>query len=83
MYAQVISANGSHTLVTASTVEKSIKKELKNCGNIVAAEAVGKEIAKRAMDKGIVRVAFDRSGFKYHGRVKSLANSARENGLIF
>jgi len=83
IYAQVISGNGSEVIVSASTVEKSIKQGLKYCGNIYAAESVGKEIAKRAIDKGITKVVFDRSGFKYHGRVKSLATSARESGLIF
>jgi large subunit ribosomal protein L18 len=69
--------------VSASTLEKSLRDNLKNTGNIEAAEAVGKSIAEKAKAAGIENVAFDRSGFKYHGRVKALADAARENGLQF
>lgn len=82
-YAQIISGSGSQVLVSASTVEKSVKDNLGYGGNITAAEQVGKEIAKRSIRCGITHVAFDRSGFKYHGRVKALADAARENGLNF
>lgn len=85
IYAQVIAPNGSEVLVAASTVEKSIveKLKLKNTGNKDAAAAVGKTIAERAVEKGIKDVSFDRSGFKYHGRVQALAVAAREAGLQF
>lgn len=68
-------------LASASTVEKLIKSELPNTGNIAAAEQIGSEIAKRALALGITNVAFDRSGFKYHGRIKALADAARAAGL--
>ena len=80
-YAQVIEPNGSKVVVQASTVEADIKKSLKHTGNIDAAVAVGKAVAERAKASGIETVAFDRSGFKYHGRIKALADAARENGL--
>lgn len=83
IYAQILSPDASQTLVSASTLEKAIGKGLKNPGNVEAARKVGAEIAKRAKDKGISEVAFDRSGFKYHGRVKALADAAREGGLQF
>lgn len=83
IYAQVIAPNGSEVLASASTVEGDMKKSLKGTGNVDAASAVGKAIAERAKSAGITRVAFDRSGFKYHGRVKALADAARENGLEF
>lgn len=70
-------------VAAASTVEPDLKKELGATGNIAAASAVGKAIAERAKAAGVTRVAFDRSGFKYHGRVKALADAARENGLEF
>ena len=78
IYAQVFDSQGSKVLATASTVG-----ELKATGNVDAAKAVGKAIAERAKAKGITQVAFDRSGFKYHGRVKALADAAREHGLEF
>lgn len=81
-YAQVISAEGN-VLAAASTVEKAISEGLKATGNIEAATAVGKAIAERAVAKGVEKVSFDRSGFKYHGRVKALADAAREAGLQF
>lgn len=83
MYAQVIDPTGSRVVAAASTVEPDLKKELGVTGNIAAASAVGKAIAERAKAAGVTRVAFDRSGFKYHGRVKALADAARENGLEF
>lgn len=83
IYAQLIAPSGSEVLASASTLEKEIKGSLKSTGNIEAAEAVGKAIAQRAIEKGVKEVAFDRSGFKYHGRVKALADAAREAGLQF
>ncbi|OGT95343.1 MAG: 50S ribosomal protein L18 [Gammaproteobacteria bacterium RIFOXYB2_FULL_38_6] len=83
MYAQIISPEENCVLVSASTVEKELKSELKNFGNKSAAASVGKLIAERALKADIKKVAFDRSGFKYHGRVKALAEAAREQGLEF
>lgn len=83
MYAQVTTADGAKTLVCASTVEKELSKKLKATGNIDAAKEVGKLIAKRALAAGIRAVAFDRSGFAFHGRIKALADAAREDGLEF
>jgi len=83
IYAQVISSDGEKTLAVASTLDKVLRKELKSTGNTDAAVAVGKLIADRAKEKGVETVAFDRSGFKYHGRVKALAEAAREAGLKF
>ncbi len=84
MYAQVIAPCGSKIVASASTVDKAVKAELGGgTSNSSAAAAVGKAIAERAKAAGIEMVAFDRSGFKYHGRVKSLADAARENGLQF
>ncbi len=83
IYAQVISTDGTQTLVSASTLDKDIKAAATYTGNIDAATAVGKSIAEKAKKAGISNVAFDRSGFRYHGRVKALADAARENGLIF
>ena len=82
-YAQVIEPNGSKVVAQASTLEAEIKKGLKSSGNIEAATAIGKAIAERAKASGVEKVAFDRSGFKYHGRVKALADAARESGLQF
>ena len=82
-YAQVIDPSGSKVVASASTVEADIKKELKHTGNIAAASKIGQVIAQRAKASGVEKVSFDRSGFKYHGRVKALADSARENGLQF
>ena len=81
IYAQVIAANGSEVIAAASTVQGDIKTALKYTGNIEAAALVGKAIAERAKAAGIDSVAFDRSGFRYHGRVKALADAAREAGL--
>ena len=83
IYAQVIAPNGSEVLAAASTVEKAISEQVKYTGNKDAAAVVGKLVAERALAKGIQDVAFDRSGFKYHGRVQSLADAAREAGLQF
>ncbi|MCC2608170.1 50S ribosomal protein L18 [Planctobacterium marinum] len=83
IYAQLIAPTGSEVLAAASTVEADMRKDLKSTGNADAATAVGKAIAERAIEKGIKEVAFDRSGFKYHGRVKALAEAAREAGLQF
>ena len=83
IYAQIISPAGAKTEITASTLESAIKKEIGYGGNIAAAAVVGRLIAERAIAKGVDQVAFDRSGFKYHGRIKALADSARENGLKF
>ena len=82
IYAQVFDPQ-SRVVVTASTLQKDVAGELKATGNVDAAKAVGKAIAERAKAKGITQVAFDRSGFKYHGRVKALADAAREHGLEF
>jgi len=84
MYAQVIAADGEKVVVSASTLDKGVKTALAGpSGNVSAAASVGREIAVRAKAAGIERVAFDRAGFKYHGRVKALADAARENGLQF
>jgi len=82
IYAQIFDTE-SKVLVSASTVQKAVSEGLKNTGNSEAAAAVGKAIADRAKAAGISEVAFDRSGFKYHGRVKALAEAAREHGLQF
>ncbi len=81
IYAQVIAADGVKVLASASTVQAEVKASLKNTGNIDAATAVGKVIAEKAKAAGIKQVAFDRSGFRFHGRVKALADAAREAGL--
>ena len=81
IYAQIIAAEGDKVLATASTLEKDLREG--STGNIDAASAVGKLIAERAVAAGITSVAFDRSGFKYHGRFKALADAAREAGLEF
>ncbi|MBI5658593.1 MAG: 50S ribosomal protein L18 [Nitrosomonadales bacterium] len=83
IYAQVISACGSRILASASSLEADVRKELANGGNAKAAAVVGKRIAEKARSAGIEAVAFDRGGYKYHGRVKALAEAAREHGLKF
>jgi len=83
IYAQVIDDFAGETLVSASTVDKEISEKVSNGGNKDAAKIVGEYIAKRALDKGIDTVVFDRGGYDYHGRVKALAEAARENGLKF
>jgi large subunit ribosomal protein L18 len=83
IYAQITSSEGSKVIATASSVEKEVRAQIKNGGNKKAAEAVGKRIAAKAKDKGIEAVAFDRGGYRYHGRVKALADAARAGGLKF
>ncbi len=83
IYAQVISVDGRSVLAAASTLQADLRKELASTSNLEAAVAVGTKIAQSARACGVERVAFDRSGFKYHGRVKGLADAAREAGLIF
>ncbi|MDO8955003.1 MAG: 50S ribosomal protein L18 [Gammaproteobacteria bacterium] len=83
IYAQIISGDSSMTIVSASTLEKEVRDQLKYTGNVSSAEVIGQLIAERALAKGVEEVAFDRSGFKYHGRVKALADSARKGGLKF
>jgi large subunit ribosomal protein L18 len=83
IYAQIISPEGSAVIASASSVDKQFREQNSYGGNIVAATTVGRMIAERAKAVGIAKVAFDRSGFKYHGRVKALADSAREHGLEF
>ena len=83
IYAQVIDDRGGRTLISASSVDKETKKGLKGGGNIASAKAVGKIIAERAKAAGVTKVVFDRGGYKYHGRVKALADAAREAGLQF
>lgn len=83
IYAQIIAADGGTVLAAASTVEKDVRKGTKVTGNIAAAAIVGARIAEKAKAAGIDTVAFDRSGFRYHGRVKALADAAREAGLKF
>ena len=83
IYAQIISAEGDKVLASAYTVEAEVRGSLKSGGNTEAAAVVGKRIAERAKTIGVEKVAFDRSGFQYHGRVKALAEAARENGLSF
>jgi large subunit ribosomal protein L18 len=82
IYAQIFDSN-SKVLASASTLQKTVREGLKNTGNATAAAAVGKAIAEKAVAAGIKQVAFDRSGFKYHGRIKALADAARANGLEF
>jgi len=83
IYAQLIAPDNSAVVASASTLDKQLKKQVKNGGNKEAAVLVGKVIAERAKKAGITQVAFDRSGFKYHGRIKALADAARENGMEF
>ncbi len=80
-YAQIIDDAKGQTLVSASTLEAEIRDQVRHGGNIEAARMIGKRIAEKALAAGIKRVAYDRSGFKYHGRIQSLADAARENGL--
>ncbi|MSQ99812.1 MAG: 50S ribosomal protein L18, partial [Gammaproteobacteria bacterium] len=82
-YAQVFDASGSKVIATASTVQQAVVGELKGTGNVEAAKAVGHAIAERAKAAGVTKVAFDRAGFMFHGRIKALAEAAREAGLEF
>ena len=83
IYAQIIDMNGDKVLASASTLEVEVRKDIANGGNVQAATSIGKRIAEKAKSLGIEKVAFDRSGFKYHGRIKALADAAREGGLVF
>lgn len=83
MYAQIIDDTAGNTLVAASTLEKEVKAELEKTNNVDAAAYVGTVIAKRALEKGITTVVYDRGGYLYHGKVAALAEAAREAGLIF
>ena len=83
IYAQIVAASGDKVLASASTLEADVRKDVKNGGNKAAAAIVGKRIAERAKALGIESVAFDRAGYRYHGRVQALADAAREAGLKF
>jgi large subunit ribosomal protein L18 len=83
IYAQLTSSAGEKVLASASTLEKEVREQIKNGGNRKAAEAVGARIAQKAKQAGIEAVAFDRAGYRYHGRVKALAEAARAGGLKF
>lgn len=83
MYAQIIVDTRGETLVSASTLSRELRGKLKSTGNVEAAKEVGRLIAKKALEKGIKKVVFDRNGFLYHGRVKAVAEGAREGGLEF
>ncbi len=83
IYAQIMTADGARVLACSSTLESTVKGSLKNTGNVDAARTIGRLVAERALAVGITTVAFDRSGFKYHGRVKAVADAAREAGLKF
>jgi large subunit ribosomal protein L18 len=83
IYAQITSASGDKVLAAASTAEKDLRTQLKHGGNRKAAEIVGQRIAEKAKQAGIEKVAFDRAGYRYHGRVKALADAARAGGLKF
>ena len=83
IYAQIIDPTGGKVIASASTLDKELRESIKNSGNKDAAAAIGKAIAERAKSAGISKVAFDRAGFKYHGRIQALADAAREAGLQF
>ncbi|OGI46304.1 MAG: 50S ribosomal protein L18 [Candidatus Muproteobacteria bacterium RBG_16_65_34] len=83
IYAQIVDKTGGRVLASASTLEREVRAGVKNGGNAEAARMVGKRIAEKAKAAGVTRVAFDRSGYMYHGRVKALADAAREGGLQF
>jgi large subunit ribosomal protein L18 len=83
LYAQVIDDTAGRTLAAASSVDKETRKQIKGGGNVAAAKIVGKAVAERARAKGVAEVVFDRGGYRYHGRVKALAEAAREAGLKF
>lgn len=83
IYAQIIDATGGKVVASASSMEKGLREQIKNGGNVDAAKLVGQSIAEKAKQAGIEQVAFDRSGFAFHGRVKALADAAREAGLQF
>jgi large subunit ribosomal protein L18 len=83
IYAQIVAPTGDKVLASASTLEADVRKDVKNGGNKAAAAVIGKRIAERAKAAGVETVAFDRSGYRYHGRVQALADAAREHGLKF
>lgn len=83
MYAQIIDDTVGHTLVSASTVQKDVKAELEKTNDVAAAAYLGTVIGKKAIEAGITEVVFDRGGFIYHGKIKALADAAREAGLVF
>jgi large subunit ribosomal protein L18 len=83
IYAQLIDASGGMVLTSASTIEKELREQIKNGGNVAAAKLVGQRIAEKAKALGVEKVSFDRAGFAFHGRVKALADAAREHGLQF
>lgn len=83
IYAQVIDDSKNIVITQASSLEKDLKEEIINGGNIAAAILIGRKIAQKAKEHGVSKIAFDRSGYRYHGRVKALAEAAREEGLIF
>jgi large subunit ribosomal protein L18 len=83
IYAQVTDASGAKVIAAASTLQDTVRQGLKGTGNVEAAKAVGRVIAERAKAQGVSKVAFDRAGFQFHGRVKALADAAREAGLEF
>ena len=83
IYAQVTDAGGAKVIAAASTVQEKVRDGLKGTGNVEAAKAVGRAIAERSKAAGVSKVAFDRAGFQYHGRIKALADAAREAGLEF
>ena len=83
IYAQVIAPSGDKVLTSASTLESEVRKSVKSGGNVKAAAEIGRRIAEKAKELGIETVAFDRGGYRYHGRVKALAEAAREHGLKF
>ncbi|MCG6895970.1 MAG: 50S ribosomal protein L18 [Thiocapsa sp.] len=84
IYAQVIAPEGNRVVASASTLDKDLRREIQgHRGNVGAAATIGKAIAERALSAGVASVAFDRSGFRYHGRLKALADAAREGGLKF
>ncbi|MBH1986475.1 MAG: 50S ribosomal protein L18 [Burkholderiales bacterium] len=83
IYASVISGDGTKVIASASTQEKEVREQIKNGGNAEAATLIGKRIAEKAKAAGVEKVAFDRAGYQYHGRIKALAEAAREAGLVF
>jgi large subunit ribosomal protein L18 len=83
IYAQIIAPDGGTVVAAASTVQPAVREGLKHTGNVTAAAAVGRAIAEKAKAAGVTQVAFDRSGYRYHGRIKALADAAREGGLEF
>jgi large subunit ribosomal protein L18 len=83
IYAQIVDKSGARVLASASTLDKEVRASIKHGGNIDAAKLIGQRIAEKAKAAGVTRVAFDRAGYQYHGRVKALADAAREHGLQF